>query len=521
MDHYIQTMLATQASHVVHEGKLDRNRLVRVKQYQANSVKGKNILIILDLEVIENIVPTDRLGSPVAYEASPAPQAAIGGAGFYGTKKEEPASSAPETKPMLPRAPVRVPNTDNSFTDIANISLYLRQWHIKGRVTTKSPIRTWHKPSGEGKLFSFNLLDESGEIKVTAFNEQVDEFYDIIQEGAVYCLKEPCRVNLAKKQFTNLAHEYELTLERGSVISKAEDQESVPQIRYTFCNLRDLDKLEKDATIDVIGILKEIRECSSITSRNTGKPYDKRDLILVDDSGFSVRTTVWGRTATDFDAKPESVVALKGVRVSEFGNARTLSLLQSGQLNIEPDITEAHHLKGWYDSIGRNGTFMTLDTGGGGGGNTGGRQENFKTIADVKESNIGADEPAYFSTKATIIYFGSDKTIAYPACGSDDCRKKVFQEGSEWRCEKCNMSFPAPVYRYTLQMNVGDETGLTWLSGFDEQVRTIMGGKTANELMALRETDMQLSFKEFDKALFGRFNFRVRAKMENYNDVQK
>ena len=41
MDHYVQTMLATQASHVVHDGKLVRGCMVRIKSYQANSVKGK------------------------------------------------------------------------------------------------------------------------------------------------------------------------------------------------------------------------------------------------------------------------------------------------------------------------------------------------------------------------------------------------------------------------------------------------------------------------------------------------
>lgn len=41
MNNYVQCMLATQANHVVHEGKLVRNCIVRVKQYQANAVKGK------------------------------------------------------------------------------------------------------------------------------------------------------------------------------------------------------------------------------------------------------------------------------------------------------------------------------------------------------------------------------------------------------------------------------------------------------------------------------------------------
>lgn len=39
--HYVQTMLATKANHVVHDGKLVRGCLVRVKQYTPNNLKGK------------------------------------------------------------------------------------------------------------------------------------------------------------------------------------------------------------------------------------------------------------------------------------------------------------------------------------------------------------------------------------------------------------------------------------------------------------------------------------------------
>ena len=34
-------MLATQANHVVHDGKLVKNCVLRVKSFQSNSVKGK------------------------------------------------------------------------------------------------------------------------------------------------------------------------------------------------------------------------------------------------------------------------------------------------------------------------------------------------------------------------------------------------------------------------------------------------------------------------------------------------
>jgi hypothetical protein len=52
---------------------------------------------------------------------------------------------------------------------------------IKARVTTKSPVRTWSNARGEGKLFSMDLIDESGEIRATAFKEQCDKFFDMIE----------------------------------------------------------------------------------------------------------------------------------------------------------------------------------------------------------------------------------------------------------------------------------------------------------------------------------------------------
>ena len=59
------------------------------------------------------------------------------------------------------------------------------RWTIKARVTQKSAIRTWSNSKGEGKLFSMNLLDESGEIRATAFKDECDKYYDMIEVNKV------------------------------------------------------------------------------------------------------------------------------------------------------------------------------------------------------------------------------------------------------------------------------------------------------------------------------------------------
>ena len=59
---------------------------------------------------------------------------------------------------------------------------YMGKWTIKARVTSKGQMRRYHNAKGEGKVFSFDLLDaQGGEIRVTAFNKEVDQFMDKIQ----------------------------------------------------------------------------------------------------------------------------------------------------------------------------------------------------------------------------------------------------------------------------------------------------------------------------------------------------
>lgn len=71
--------------------------------------------------------------------------------------------------------------SDHITHPIASLSPYQNKWVIKARVTSKSSIRTWNNAKGEGKLFSMDLMDESGEIRATAFKAECDKYYDLIQ----------------------------------------------------------------------------------------------------------------------------------------------------------------------------------------------------------------------------------------------------------------------------------------------------------------------------------------------------
>ena len=73
----------------------------------------------------------------------------------------------------------------------------------------------------------------------------------------------------------------------------------------------------------------------------------------MDRSGKVVTLTLWGAEAEGFDGSTCPVIAVKGCKVSDFGG-RSLSTQFTSLLTVDPDIPEAHQLRGWFDSVGKN-----------------------------------------------------------------------------------------------------------------------------------------------------------------------
>ena len=190
-------------------------------------------MVIMDCQVLTELGEREKIGIPESLEPKEGAAAPAGGVkeeeqkyqpggissnNFYGSKPQ-----VTSQKPAQPRTSGMNGAGTASYGNIYPIealSPYAHRWTIKARCTNRSDIKTWHKQTSEGKLFSVNLMDESGEIRATGFNESVDNLYDLFHEDGVYYISSPCRVQIAKKQFSNLNNDYELTFERDTVVEK-------------------------------------------------------------------------------------------------------------------------------------------------------------------------------------------------------------------------------------------------------------------------------------------------------------
>ncbi|GAA6006425.1 hypothetical protein JCM11491_004952 [Sporobolomyces phaffii] len=543
-EYFAQAMLATNQNHLValDEHPLQKNSLIKLLTYAVNDVQSRRIVICLTLDILGEC-PT-KIGNPLAIEpsnpnananrqesaqpeqraATPStanaqqqqPARSTGGVG--GSNASKTAAAKRVGAASRPGGRAGGSNLDAPIYPIESLSPYQNKWTIKARVTSKSEIRHYSNQRGDGKLFSVNLLDESGEIRATGFNETVDKLDPILEEGKVYRISK-ARVNIAKKQFTNLSNEYEIMFDKNTEVEPAEDDDA-PRVKFNFIDLAALTDLEKDATCDVLGIVQDHGQLSEITAKATQKQIKKRELTIADRSNYVCRVTLWGKSAESWSEDGPSVVALKGVKVGDFGG-RTLSVGGSSTVSIDPDIPEAHTLKGWWDTQGHSQSFQSHSNGGASAGGSSFRPDQFKTLSDVVVENLGmAEKPDYFSSRATITYIKSDN-MSYPACPADKCNKKVTNEAeNSWRCEKCEQSYEAPQYRYILSLAVNDFTSQIWLSGFNE-IGEQLFGHTANELQVMKEDD-ETQFNSIVQSQLGRmFNFNVKAKADSFGDTTR
>lgn len=424
-----------------------------------------------------------------------------------------------------------VSNDSTIIHPINGISPYHNKWTIKARVSNKTDIKKWANNKGEGRLFSFTLIDESGEIRATAFNDSVDKFYNLIQAGHVYLISNGV-VKIAKRQF-NANSDYEIHLENNTTIQPTDDSTSIPAIKYDFIPISEIINKPKDSFVDILAIAKEVGELSSVTAKSTGKPISKRDLVLVDSSHSTIRLTIWGSMAENLDTSlVNPVIAIRHARVSDYNNRSLSTGGSSTDFIVEPQTHEAFKIKKWYESSGKSEpcTTLTVSSIGGisgvgssiGGSSSFSHQDDRKTISMIKEdSQHLGDRPEYCSLVATITFIKTDTPLFYTACPKEDCNKKVIEEGpSIWRCEKCNRTYDRCDYRYILNLQVSDHTGQIWINTFNDSGNMIIG-KTAEEMNNLKQIDENQFNEIIKQASFKDYTFRIKIKQENYQGEVK
>lgn len=240
----------------------------------------------------------------------------------------------------------------------------------------------------------------------------------------------------------------------------------------------------------------------------------KRDIVLVDKDNMEIYLTLWNDFAEDFNGSSNPVLALKGVKITDY-RFRSLSTMHSTALHVNPDIEETRVLQKWFNLVGRylepesisypiNSSILT---------------KTWKTLAqaveEMQSSRLG--EPQYYKTKATITTAKRENCI-YTSCPSDGCSKKVSSlPNGKYECTRCQCEYDNFKWRLVLNVSFADFSGEQWVTCFDETAESLLT-KNALEVQMLRECDGDAFDEIFSEINFKSFILDLRAKMEACNE---
>jgi replication factor A1 len=536
-----------------------------------NVVQDRRVWIIMRHEALGQ--PQFVLGAPVKLPqgkggdrtnaAADMPAAAPYGAasGAFSAPSSSSSSSSAYAPPQGPVVRTQAAGggyggAATAFTPISALNPYSNRWSIKVRVTTKGDVRSWSNAKGTGRMFKTELLDEAGsEIGAAFFKDAVDKFDSLIVAGGVYVMSGG-KVKVADPKFSR--HQYEITFDEKSTISACNDDKVISSVQYNFRQLATLSEAAVGSSVDVIGVLSEVKDAATINTK-AGKEMQKREIVIMDSSGDSGATTI---EVTLWDAKAAlplaqgQVVAVKGAKVSEW-NTRSLSTMGSSSIAVGPDLPEAHALLGWFQSTnnGANVQATTLSErgsrGGGGGGAATAAADSDLTLRYTVDKlrggeggaglvDLGLDGAALVLVKAGIKYIRTEPArLAYPACrGIRDGRQcsKKLDNSNGWACNQGCAQDGGPEYRYMLSTALLDATGDNFVTIFNAEAEQLLGMK-AEPLMRLGGFSDALAgggagveegsgenpdyLRKFQELLFNQYLFTVKVKVDSYKDEQK
>lgn len=416
------------------------------------------------------------------------------------------------------------------------LSPYRQRWAIKGRVTSKGPVREWNNARGSGKLFKVDIADANGgEISVNCFKDAVDRFKDVFEEGKIYYIARG-QVKGANKKFATGNTPYEITLDTSSIVQPAPEQSDIPRLNWSPCRIADLQTQDMDGVATVMGVVLQPGSPADISPKlRPGETLRKRTLLIGDRSRASIEVTLWGEKVDQLEPLEEGmIIGLKNINLKKYGG---LSLSASPQTRAElnPDCKEAHELAAWFQREGHSITFTPLTQHEGRQGFEGGASRSaggarqpapHLTCAEVRAMQLGNhDKTDFFHLKATITMFakkdnaGASSGAYYRACTK--CNKKVEPVDTGYLCEHCRETYPACAYRYLLSFHVSDHTGQLFMNSFNDVAAKVLGCE-AEHLAAAREQGDDASYAAaFDNACFTSYKMKCRAFTETYQEKKR
>ena len=197
-------------------------------------------------------------------------------------------------------------------------------------------------------LQSYIFTDTKGDdIQGTAFNKNVHNINNIIEEGCTYEIINP-NIQLADRAYNSTKCYYKISFTEQTQINKVPDNGKFCGVTLIIIPLNQIDTIPIGKIIDVFGFILEDKGYQEILTKND-RNLKMQKLIIGDDSLTKIELTLWENLAKiDNIYTPGDLIAVKNCRVREFSGKKTLSSTDSTEIKKGLDPESDAKLKKFY-----------------------------------------------------------------------------------------------------------------------------------------------------------------------------
>ena len=306
------------------------------------------------------------------------------------------------------------------LTKIERLTSNLSDVDVLGRVVNVGVSREFSKASGgTGRIGDLFLMDETGTIRLTLWDEQGDILDkvtigdSILVEGAY-----------TRERFGNLG----LNLGKMGTLTINPDIEEARTLPLISKIATPIGQLKIGLNTIIEGTITEVPSSKIITTKD-GREMTVASIRLKDPTG-EIQGSLWGRLANSVENLPIGTrLRLKNafIRIGFNGNLE-LSSRSITEIDVYNKSNEAQ-LK----------TLLKHET----------NPSEFHKISDLKEG-----DKATVKGKIQEIFSNSKVYVACPKC-----RRRINEEEEGWVCGQCGM-VPEPIYRMFINLLIEDDSSM-------------------------------------------------------------
>ncbi|MFW9863358.1 MAG: OB-fold nucleic acid binding domain-containing protein [Candidatus Thorarchaeota archaeon] len=355
-------------------------------------------------------------------------------------------------------SPVRIAPPPVGKKKIADITIEMRDVDVEGKVVQIFPVNTFDRGGKEGRVQNIIIADETAQIRLTFWNEDVDKIADLKVDDVVSVKHVYAKEGYRGGVEIHMGRAAEVVINpKGSKLEKLKVS-AEPVAAPEGVGKKALAEITVEMRdVDVEGKVVRVFPVNTFDNRDGGK--GRVQNVIIADETAQIRLTFWNEDVDKIKSLDEGdVVSVTHAYAKEgFRGGVEVHIGRRAEIEVNPKGSRLEQME-----------LTELSS------RPAAHPAGRVLIGDIDESTEGKN----IEVCGIVVAIAQSSPI-YPAC--PNCRKKVDEEGGRFTCAVCG-DVKKPEYRMRYKITVDDGSGT---------IRTTLFGEAGEALLQMTTDEAQ------------------------------